>query len=457
MNRLLITDLAAWANRSDRQPLVLRGARQVGKTWLVRECARQANRDLVEVNFERDPALTSAFDTSNPHEVIGRLSMALDRALDVSSSLLFLDEIQAAPAALRGLRWFSEEMPELPVVAAGSLLELTLAELEISMPVGRVTYRHLEPMSFLEFLRAHEQETLLENLMSWHPGVQIDNAVHEAGKRWYQRFAMVGGMPGVVQLDVTSGSPEQCRRAQIDLVATYRDDFAKYARQLDPALLDAVLIAVANQLGQKFVYSRAADGKRQLIKRALELLARARVVTLAPHTAANGLPLGGETRMRHRKATLLDVGLMHALLRTSTGPEYPRSEDLAPIVRGQLAEQLGSQQLRCLDPDKGHDPELHYWQRSGGRPGEIDHLVQIGLGIVPVEMKAGSAGSMKSLHQFMHDKGLELAVRVDVNPPSLQQMDVKTTVGNPARYQLLNLPGYLLFRVRELVEEVAAG
>ena len=457
MKRLLTEALLRWLRETGRKPLVLRGARQVGKTWLARDLARSAGLDLVEVNFERDPRLSRLFSPGDPRRMLADLGLERESAIDPERSLLFLDEIQAAPQALQSLRWFGEELPELPVVAAGSLIEFVLGGLEAGLPVGRVTYRHVEPLGFEEYLLAHGQELLLERLNSLTAGEQPGAALHDKASDWYQRFSMVGGMPAVVAAEVEHGDPGSCRRMQGDLMLTYRDDFPRYAGRMDPAILDGVLLAVARMLGNKFVYSRVGELiKQQQAKRAVELLARARLVTLAPHSAANGIPLGGEVSDRNRKALLLDVGLAHALLRTPAGAAFPRVQDLAPTVRAQVSEQLAGQQLRCLDLEQGNEPELHYWQRVGGRPGEVDFLVQVGLRIVPVELKSGAAGSMKSLHQFMHVQGLDLAVRIDANPPSLQELDIKTTTGDRSRYLLLNLPGYLTFRFAEAVEAAAS-
>ncbi len=453
MKRLLTKTLLAWLDGAGRKPLILRGARQVGKTWLARDLARRAGRDLVELNFERDPGLAKTFQVRDPRRILDDLSLMLGRRIDPATSLLFLDEIQAARDVLAGLRWFHEELPALPVIAAGSLLEFALADEASSMPVGRVTYRHVEPMDFGEYLLAHDQGLLAERLECWRPGEASDSQVHELASQWFHRFSMVGGMPGVVALDVEHADPEQCRQAQIDLMTTYRDDFAKYARRREPHVLDGVLGAVARQIGQKFVYARAGGGLKQaVVKPALELLERARLVTIAPHSSANGVPLGAEVRERNRKALLLDVGLLHALLGTPARAAFPRAEDLGPAVRGQIMDQIAGQHLRSLDRAGGSAPSLYYWQRGGGRPGEIDQLIQVGVTVVPVEVKAGAAGAMKSLHQFMHDKSLAFALRVDTNPPSIQDLDVGTTQGDRSQYRLLGLPAYMLHGARSCIE-----
>jgi hypothetical protein len=450
VERLATADLEAWLSDPGRKPLVLRGARQVGKTWLVRDLARRKKRELVELNFEREPGLVRHFASNDPQHVLSELSWALGRDLTSERTLLFLDEIQAGSQMFAKLRWFAEELPELPVIAAGSLLELALGEFGESVPVGRVSYLWLEPLGFPEFLRAHAQARLLRALSEWSPGQTLSPAAHERASTWFQRYAMVGGMPAVVAADVAGTGPRAIRERQRDLMQAFRDDFAKYSGRMDRSILDGTLLAVAAQLGQKFVYARAGEGiKQHQTKRALELLATAGVCHLVRHSAANGLPLGGQVKDNFRKSILLDVGLLHALIGTPAAAKFPDFHQLAPAIRGQMTDQLAGQALRLLRNRSESNSEIYYWQREGGRPGEIDYLVELRATIVPVELKAGAAGSMKSLHQFMHDKKLGLAVRLDTNPPSSAAIDVRTTQGDPASYRLLSFPHYLTFRLAE--------
>ena len=454
MKRLSSACLDSWLEDPQRRPLVLRGARQVGKTWLVRDLATRAERDLVELNFERDPQLKRFFASNDPAKILGELSLVLNRGISPERSLLFLDEIQAAGDLLAKLRWFYEEMPALPVVAAGSLLEFTLRDHAFSMPVGRIAFRHIEPMAFPEFLNAHGQQRLLEGLEAWHPGVDLSLAAHETATSWFHRYAMVGGMPAVVAMDVAGQEPRACREYQKEVIATYRADFAKYCGRMDRDILDLVLTSVAASIGRKFVYARVGEGvKQHQARRALELLAAARLCHLVRHSAANGLPLGAEVKDRLRKAVLVDVGLLHALLDTPAAGSFQSWDTLVPTLRGQLADQLVAQQLRFQGSRVGDGTELFYWQREGGRPGEIDYLIQAHGRIVPIELKAGAAGAMKGLHQFMFDKNLDLAVRCDANAPSLMQVDVKTTRGDPAHYCLLSLPPYLLCNLMEILAD----
>jgi hypothetical protein len=279
-------------------------------------------------------------------------------------------------------------------------------------------------------------------------------AAHDVATRWFQRYAMVGGMPAAVAADVAGTEPRTIRDLQRDLVATYRADFAKYSGRMDRDILDAVLAAVARSLGSKLVYARVGAGvKQHQARRALELLASARLCHVVRHTAANGLPLGSEAKDNPRKAVLADVGLFHALAGTPAADRFPRLESLTAGLRGQLTDQLAGQQLRLIDSGTGDGPELFFWKREGGRPGEVDYVAQIEGRVVPVELKAGAAGSMKSLHQFMFDKHLVLAVRSDTNPPSMQDIQMRTTRGDDVRYRLIGVPLYLFWNLPVVVAD----
>ncbi len=430
----------------------MRGARQVGKTWLVRELTRQSQLELIELNLERTPGEERLFESNDPQRILGEFSLARGRTLQPTRSLLFIDEIQSAPALLGKLRWFAESLPELPVVAAGSLLEFALRDPDLRMPVGRVSYLGVAPLSFDEYLLAHDQRLLLDHLLAWRLGEELASSAHAKATEWFHRFVMVGGMPAVVAADAEGRPPSELRQLQSDLVATFRDDFARYSRRRDPQVLSAVLDGIVAMLGRKLVMARIGDGlKQHAVRDALELLTLARLCHPVTHVAANGLPLGGEAKPSMRKLLLLDVGLAHALLGTPAATIFPRWRALSDAVRAQLAEQVVGQELHRISADRDGTTRLHYWNREGGRPGEVNFLVAVHDRITPIELKSGKAGAMKSLHQFMFDKGLSRAVRFDENPPSRQFVNVKTTQGDAVRYELVNLPHYLAWRLLDLL------
>ncbi len=443
MKRSASVFLDGWIKDQNRKPLVLRGARQTGKTWLVRDLAQRHGRKLVELNMERRPELADHFRSNNARLAISDLAADLGVSISPETSLLFIDEVQATPHLLAFLRWFREDMPEMPIVAAGSLLDFALRDHEFSMPVGRIAYCYLEPVSFYEFLDASGNEPLRSTLAAAAQSLDLTPRLHQRALELFAEYCLVGGLPEVVADWIAKRDDGRRLQLQRDLIATYRDDFNKYRNRIPVDLLRRVMDAVPRQLGGRFVYSHVdAEAKHRDIKQALELLRLARVCHRVEHTAANGLPLGAETNPRTFKAILLDVGLASVHL----GLSRLDLKDLNAVVwanKGGLAEQFVGQHLRCLSPAY-EEPGLFYWQRTEGRQGEIDYIIQQGSHLIPVEVKAGKAGTMKSLHAFMHAKQLRNALRLDINPPSVQNLDTQTTTGESVRYRLLSLPLYMV-------------
>ncbi len=451
MIRFAAKALEKWLKDRRRKPMVLRGARQVGKTWLVRDLAKNRNLNLVELNFEQRPNLMDLFSSNDPQEIIKNIKAELAISIDPETSLLFLDEIQATPELLAKLRWFKEKMPELPVIAAGSLLEFAIQEQQFSMPVGRVTYFYLEQMSFAEFVYASGNIALYERLDSIEFQSPVPESLHEKYLDLYYNYCLIGGMPEVVEQWIDSKDLPACIKIQQDLLTTFRDDFNKYGGKLAAGLLARLMLSVSEQLGNKFVYSRVDPSVNiARLKGALDMLSQARVITRVLHTSGNGLPLGAESNEKIFKMIFLDIGLVSAQL----GLSMLRLSEAKKAVfsnKGGLAEQFIGQQLRSLGTPQ-IDPRLYHWQRAGGRQGEVDYIVQHGDRIIPVEVKAGSAGKMKSLHQFMADKKLDLAIRCYTGQPSIDHLSLKTTQGDPVSYQLVSIPHYLVGRLPALLE-----
>lgn len=442
MKRSASAFLDEWLAGSGRKPLVLRGARQVGKTWLIRDLATRQSRDLVELNLEKRPELGAHFSSNDPSRIVSDLEAELNVTIRAETTILFLDEIQAVPELLASLRWFREEMPKLPVVAAGSLLDFALRQHDFSMPVGRIMYCHVEPLSFFEFLEGSGNEKLRAALEEAGRTGVLSPRLHERSLELFSEYCVVGGLPEIVKEWIEHRDDNQRLQLQRDVVAAYRDDLNKYRDRVPADLLRRVMDAVPRQLGSRFVYSQVdVDARHREVKRAVELLELARLCHRIEHTAAGGLPLGAEGNPRLFKLIVADVGIGTAQL----GLSRVNLRNLDQTIwanKGGLAEQFAGQHLRCIFPP-WEDPRLFFWQRTGGRQGEIDYVMQHENHVLPVEVKSGSAGSMKSLHTFMNQKQLHLAARLDGNPPSLQDMDVKTTTGERVRYRLLSLPLYM--------------
>ena len=451
MIRFASEELDKWLIRPNRKPMVVRGARQVGKTWLVRDFAARHELKLLELNFERLPALSELLSDNDPIEIMRNIEAELATSIDFHSSLLFLDEIQAAPQLFSKLRWFREELPQLPVIAAGSLLDFELRNHQYTVPVGRITYFHLEPMSFFEFLTAAGNQALVEKLSSTTLKTKLPESLHKKCLGLFRDYCLVGGMPEVVQEWIDSQDIKSCIKIQQDLIATYRDDFHKYGGDIEPELLNRIILSVSEQLGNKFVYSRVDSAKKVVkIKKALMKLSQAKVCTRIQHTAGNGLPLGAESNDKFFKAIMVDIGLVSVQMGLSLTSRR-ESKNIIFSNRGGLAEQFVGQQLRAAQAPLA-EPRLYYWQTTGGRQGEIDYIIQHANRVVPVEIKSGATGSMKSLHMFMANKNLKFAVRCNTNPPSLENISVKTTTGQPVSYGLLSIPLYLTERLGNLIE-----
>lgn len=449
MQRVILEDLSEWFASSQRQPMILRGARQVGKTWVVRSFAELHQLHCVELNFEKQPDLRSLFESNDPLVILKNLEIHFDFTIELTRTLLFLDEIQAVPDLLAKLRWFAEDLPQLAVIAAGSLLDFALAEHSFSMPVGRVTFAYLEPLSFEEFLLALGKDRLVEFLKTFTWKTQIPSLIHEQLLNFFKEYLMIGGMPAAVSAWVNEQSAAKVSRIHLDLFTAYRDDFSKYAKKIATEHLNDMLLNIPKMLGEKIVYSRInAEVPSAILKQAVFLMSQARVCHKVLCTAGNGVPLGAEVKEKVFKIILLDVGLVSAAL----GLKLTALDLKDPLInQGGLTEQAVGQLLRAINPIYV-EPKLYYWVRQEpGSSAEIDYLIQHHHHVIPVEVKSGSTGSLKSLHLFMALKKFPLALRINADLPSRTHIVEKTYVGE-ATYELLSLPFYLLGQVHRLIE-----
>lgn len=443
--------LIEWLNSKTRKPLVIRGARQVGKTWLIRDLAQSQKRQLIEFNFEKRPDLESLFFSNNPKEILINIASFTGNQIDPSKTILFLDEIQAVPHLLEKLRWFAEDMPQLPVVAAGSLLDFALADLKFSMPVGRIGYLYLEPLSFEEFLEATGNQEFRRYLQNYDLHFSIPKAIHFQLTKLIKEYIIVGGMPAAVSSWATDKAPNIVNQIHYDLLSTYRDDFTKYSGRLATERLEDIINSVPRQLGKKFVYKSAnSEVNASSLKQALVLLSKARICHRVIATSANGLPLGAEMNEKFSKTILLDSGLCSVSLGLSLHQLTSLSE-ISLINNGGIAEQLTGQILRCITPPY-IPPSLYYWQREKkGAEAEVDYVIQHENQIIPIEVKAGTTGSLKSLHQFMKEKKRGIAVRINSDFPSFGPVYVKDSSGTAIDYKLLSIPFYLLEQLHRLL------
>ncbi len=447
--RNALLELTEWLSQIGRKPLVLRGVRQSGKTWLVRELASSQSKQLIEINFEIRPELCSLFQSNDPKSIWSSLETLLPAPAKPNDCLLFLDEIQAMPEMLAKLRWFYELLPELAVIAAGSLLDFVLHDHAFSMPVGRVQFFYLEPLSFFEFLQADQQIMLMQYLKKIMLHDQVPDAIHQTLMQAVENYCIVGGMPEAVQSWTSEHSYLRVNQIHHDLLTAYQNDFAKYPTRIAPERLREVMLAIPRMLGKKFTYTQInPDVKSQTISQALSLLELARVVHKVQAVAADAVPLGSKPKQRYFKVILCDVGLVNITMMSMADYIKP----LTMANNGEIAEQLAGQWLR-KNFQFYQDPALYYWQREGQSNAEIDYVIQFQDKIIPVEVKAGNVGGMRSLHYFMHERGFKFAVRIYSGALNITPIQVTLNTGESVSYQLLSIPFYLIEALPKLLSE----
>ncbi len=394
MRRYIDDQLRQWQDSTRRKPLILRGARQVGKTWSLKEFGKNRFESVALADLERNPSLRKLFDGDlNAARICADLEVLLRQKITPEKTLLFFDEIQACPRAITALRYFYEEMPELHVVAAGSLLEFALKD--ASFPVGRVKFLNLYPLCFAEYLEAIGNAPAAAAVLG-NPAA-ISPVVHELLCDELKRYFFIGGMPAAVNAYRENGSLRDAFEVQGEIAESYRMDFAKYTPQVDRYCLDSVFTSLAQSVGQQIKYSRLGEGyTNPTLKKAFEALCLAQVARRVTSVTPSGLPQGASASVKVFKTLMLDLGLMRYLSGMPDDIEYARG-DLLAIYRGAMAEQFVGQEM--LVSQQG---SLYYWDRQAkSSTAEVDYLAVMNGIIHPVEVKGGATGSLRSLHLFL--------------------------------------------------------
>ncbi len=454
MYRMSLDYLKEWKIRATRKPLIIRGARQVGKSFLVRLFASESFGNLVEINFERMPEVASLFASKTPRTILPLLEARFNMTIEPGKTLLFLDEIQAVPEVFAALRYFHEDMPGLHVIAAGSLLEFVLHEHSFSMPVGRIEYLHLGPMNFEEFLLALDREKLRQWLMRFTLTEVIPDGMHRELLDLVRQYCVVGGMPEAVAAFARSGSYQECEQVQQSILSTYRDDFAKYAAKARHRRVEKVFAKIPQLVGRKFMFSHVDPEERaRELGSALQLLFLSRVAQQVKHSHGNGVPLGAEADDRTFKVLFLDVGLLCRSCGLNV-LDVGKEADLALVNAGSVTEQLVGQHL-LMSGASYEEPLLHCWMRDKpNSSAEVDYLIALGSHVIPVEVKSGTTGRLKSLHLFLSEKNLGFGLRFNSDIPSLLDAHTSLAGGKDRPFRLLSLPFYMLGQVRRLCAEV---
>lgn len=415
MNRSIDNQLLSWKTDPFRKPLLIRGARQVGKSFSVREFAKAYFKTCIEINFELQPKFKKCFDDLDPTRINESVSLLTKTSIVPGETLLFLDEIQECPQAITALRYYYEMLPDLHVIAAGSLLEFVMESEKIHVPVGRIQYLFMNPMSFSEFAQALGESKLGEVVADPLRLAKLNPAVHEHALDLLRKYCLVGGMPAVVNAYVESRDLATCSRVQSAITQSYRDDFGKYASRANHKYLDQIFISVPKMVGEKFKYSKVdAEVPSRDLKEALLLLEKAFVVRRVRQTSGTALPLEAGADDRNFKAIFVDIGLMQNLCGMTE--EIAISEDILAVYKGAIAEQFVGQELIAAQ-DSYTKPALFYWARHApGSTAEVDYLVALHAKIIPVEVKSGASGRLRSLHLFMKEFKSYCGVKASLAP-----------------------------------------
>jgi hypothetical protein len=395
MERLFTLKLKEWESTPKRKPLIIRGARQVGKSYTVSDFGKtHFNEKIHTVDFEKHPEWTGVFEKNlNPVRIISELELLLNTSINPTTDLLFFDEIQGAPKAIMSLRYFYEEMPEMHLIAAGSLLEFTMQK--ISFPVGRVSILNMTPMNFYEFLKNTGKDKLADILLE--KPVRLSDTIHSTLLDALRQYMFIGGMPECVDQWRNSNSLTAVFKIQHDLMETYRQDFSKYSPYTDKRSLNHALSSIARNIGHQVKYSSLSEEfTGPTNKKALELLSLARVISRISSASVASLPFESTASEKKFKALIVDIGLMRSLINLPPDIEYTKN-DLLSMYNGALAEQFAGQEFLSSGNDK-----LYYWIREAkSSSAEVDYILSKKNQIFPVEIKGGAAGKLRSMHLLL--------------------------------------------------------
>ena len=444
MKRFFSEYLIDWKNRSHRKPLIVRGARQVGKTFTIEEFGNENFSEVIKVNFEEEPELKQFFITNNVRQIVQNLETYFGKKIILSDTLLFLDEIQTCPEAIVTLRYFYEKIPDLHVIAAGSLLDHALNDLQYSMPVGRVEFAYMYPLCFYEFLDAVDETLLIKFLKNYKITKEIPQPIHSKLMELVRIYFFIGGMPEAVYVYAETKSLINTERIHESIIKSLEFDFAKYGTRSQQIIMTKLLRYIPKTGGQKFKYANFDNSIRSdAIKKALDLLSMSRIANLVQNTKATGTPLENGVIEKVFKTLFLDIGLSNHILKL-------RLTDLDNINlynEGSLAEQFIGQELLCMPP-YFIENNVYYWMREKrNASAEVDYVVQSGNQIIPIEVKAGKSGTLKSLQIFVTEKNLDKAIRFNSDLPSTVQVDTSIKINNTMAkvdFQLVSLPFYLV-------------
>ncbi len=440
ISRKISAALSLWNTSYGRRPVIIRGARQIGKSHSIREFGRAHFENVVEVNLEERRTLGKLFESGDPKLICTELALQFNQPINPGKTLLFLDEIQETPAALSALRFFFEKLPELHVACAGSMLDMVLdRERDIRVPVGRVEYLYMLPCSFVEFLDALGETIAKDTVQT----LSIDNPPSDEAHRklldLFNRYVVCGGMPAVIAAYADAAESLRFRKLQADLMQTFREDLRKYRTRIDYDKLDTAFAALPRFVSQEFKFATFnPNWSSATTHNLLDLFSQARIINYIHSSAGNGVPLAAEVKRSPNKFIFVDVGLLCSSMGLTTEKVARWNQDL--VNPGVIAEQAVGQELLAYS-EALFEPKNFFWKRDKqGANAQVDYLFGCDGVILPLEVKSGTTGTLKSLKIFLQEKGCPCGIRVSQHNLSLHD-------------QVLSVPVYGLASLERLSSE----
>ncbi len=421
MQRAATRELITWKEKSNRQPLLLRGAKHVGKTDLVLNFAKNLFDQVLHISFTKNPELKSCFHSHNPQEILHLLELSLQQTITPGKTLLFLDDLEECPDALYSLRHFHQHMLKLHLIAAKSEWELPAAQEHNPHPLKGVELLSIRPLSFQEFLLAVAAEN-------------TPPTDHAELLKWVRTYLFVGGMPAAVKAYLDTKSLLNVQLVHKEIIQDYEHHLEKQASRIQHKYIRTLVQNTPPLVGQILKYVNLDPKVRsRSLKAALPSLINSGLLHQAFATLATDPSLHSEMLDHRFKLFFLDVGLLQTALRIN--PEHVFNQDIHKIHGGTLAEQFVAQELLAYAPARQNRPLL-YWERGNGGEACVDFVHRIGEETLPIEVKSGAVGSLRALKSFLHLKKAPLGVRISEAP--LRQQE-----------QIVSVPFYLISKLAE--------
>jgi uncharacterized protein len=452
MKRDIIQYLKEWKNRNDRNPLILRGARQVGKTYVIEEFARNEFKNFLSINLEEKPELKKLFFDNDVNRILTELSVLLNAEISYGNSLFFIDEIQSCPEAIQSLRYFKEKLPELHVICAGSLLDHTLNEMNLPTPVGRVEFIYMYPLTFKEFLLAIKQDKLISYINSFDFSKPFSEIIHNQISQLLRLYFFIGGMPAAVKSYAEENKLTEIQRIHHNILTSIQYDFAKYGTRKQQEYLQTVLKYCGQNPGRKIKYSNIdRDTRSNFLKESIRKLELSRIIHTVKHTNAQKVPLATHFRDDVYKTIFMDIGFVNHFNQI----DLTDLENLATDNEGMLAEQFTGQELLAQNKP-GLDPQLYYWSREEkSSNAEIDFIFQHKNQIYPIKVKAGKTGTLKSMQVYLFEKILKTGIRFNMDKPTIGNFKTGINISNKnaeLSWTLLSLPLYMVSELKRILD-----